>query len=434
MSARALLQALRSGDPVSPSQVTAFAEGIASGDVSDAQVGAFAMAVCWRGLSPPARVALTTAMRDGGQVMEWQLDGPVVDKHSTGGIGDCVSLVLAPALAACGAYVPMISGRGLGHTGGTLDKLEAIPGLTTKLETRQLRRQTAEIGCAIAGASGEIAPADARLYAARDVTGTVKSIDLIVASILSKKLAAGLGALVLDVKTGSGAIMQDPDEAEDLAHALVATAKGAGCPTAALVTDMGEPLARSMGNALEVAEAVRCLTDGGEDELGEVTMELGGTALALAGLVEDPDEGAEAIRRAIEDGRAAEVFGRMVAAQGGPSDFLSRWADRLPGAPVTREVRAGRSGTIAAMDGRALGEVVVSLGGGRRSPGDRIDPSVGLSEIAEIGRPVDPASVLAIVHAATEDEADRAARAVRGAMTVGQGRVTAPPLIRSRID
>ena len=434
MSARALLQQLRDGERPSPADIRAFAEGIASGEVTDDQLGAFAMAVCWRGLSAPARVALTAAMRDGGAVMEWQLDGPVVDKHSTGGIGDCVSLVLAPALAACGAYVPMISGRGLGHTGGTLDKLESIPGLTTRLETRQLRRQTAEIGCVIAGASGEIAPADARLYAARDVTGTVASVDLIVASILSKKLAAGLDALVLDVKCGSGAFMGSLPEAEDLAHALVGTAKGAGCGCAALVTDMGEPLARAMGNALEVAEAVAVLTGGNEEELAEVTMELGGTALALAGLVEDADEGAEAIRRAIEDGRAAETFGRMIAAQGGPADFLSRWSDRLPGAPITREVRSGRSGTVAAMDGRALGEAVVELGGGRRRAGDRIDPSVGLSDIAEVGRPVEPDSVLAVVHAATEDDAERAARAVRAAMQVEQGRVTAPPLILSRID
>ncbi|HID67419.1 MAG TPA: thymidine phosphorylase, partial [Roseibacterium sp.] len=241
--ARTILTKLRQGEQLSKADVFWFAEGLATGVVSDAQAGAFAMAVCQQGLGEAGRVHLTNAMRETGHVMQWRLDGPVIDKHSTGGVGDCVSLLLAPALAACGAFVPMITGRGLGHTGGTLDKLEAIPGYNTDVSPDDLQDIVADIGCAIVGASAEIAPADKRLYAVRDVTGTVASIDLITASILSKKLAAGLEALVLDVKVGSGAFMGTDAEAMSLAQALVATAQGAGCMTTALVTDMSQPLA-----------------------------------------------------------------------------------------------------------------------------------------------------------------------------------------------
>ncbi len=409
-----LLQTLRDGGEAAPEAVAAFARGVASGAVSDAQAGAFAMAVCLRGLSEPARVALTEAMRDSGERLAWDVS-PVVDKHSTGGVGDAVSLVLAPALAACGAYVPMISGRGLGHTGGTLDKLEAIPGLRTDLDSEALRRQVAEVGCAIAGASAAIAPADARLYALRDVTGTVRSVDLIVASILSKKLAAGLGGLVLDVKAGSGAFMKTVDNAEALARALVGTARGAGCPAVALVTDMGEPVAASLGNALELREALAALR-GGAGRLAELSAALGGEALALGGLAADPEAGAGAIRAALADGRAAEVFGRMVAAQGGPSDVPGRAA--LPEAPVRREVPALRAGVVAAIDGEALGHAVVALGGGRRRPGDAVDPAVGFSDVVRIGVSVQQGAPLALVHAASEEAARAAARAVRTAVTL----------------
>ena len=435
MTPAELLAELRAGGRPPPEAVAGFARGIAEGTVGEAQMAAFAMAVCMGpGLGEAGRVALTEAMRDGGEVLRWQLDGPVLDKHSTGGVGDPVSLVLAPALAACGAYVPMISGRGLGHTGGTLDKLESIPGLSTEGDVPRLRRITGEVGCAILGASGAIAPADARLYAVRDVTGTVESLDLITASILSKKLAAGLDALVLDVKCGSGAFSRDYDAARELAEALVATARGAGCPTVALITDMSEPLARSLGNALEVMEVMTALT--GEDdgtELVEVAAELGGQVMALGGLVPDADEGASRIEAAISDGRAAEVFGRMVAAQGGAPDFVSRWRDRLPAARTTRDVGAPHAGSVLSIDGTALGRAVVALGGGRRAPGDRIDPSVGLSEVVRVGEQVAPGDPLAIVHASDGERAEAAVRAVRAAIEVGPGAGAGVPLIRGRI-
>ena len=411
-----LLQRLRDGGEVAPDDVAAFAHGIADGAVSDAQAGAFAMAVCLRGLSELARVALTEAMRDGGEVLRWDLPGPVLDKHSTGGVGDCVSLVLAPALAACGAFVPMVSGRGLGHTGGTLDKLEAIPGLRTDVDAEALRRQVGEVGCAIVGAGPAMAPADRRLYALRDVTGTVRSIDLIVASILAKKLAAGLEGLVLDVKAGSGAFMKTEEDASALARALAATALGAGCPTVALVTDMSQPLAPAMGNAVEVHAALAALR--GEDgPLAELTVALGGEALALGGLAESSAVGAAAVGAALSDGRAAEVFARMVAAQGGPRDLVER-PERLPIAPATGVALASAPGHVARIDGEALGHAVVALGGGRLRVEDVVDPSVGLSHLVRVGDFIEAGQPMARIHAATEAAAAEAARAVVAAITL----------------
>ena len=434
MDARGIIARLRRGEPPSAAELDWFAAGLASGAVSDAQAGAFAMAVCLRGLGEAGRVSLTRAMTHSGRVLEWDLPGPVLDKHSTGGIGDCVSLLLAPALAACGAYVPMISGRGLGHTGGTLDKLEAIPGFRTGLAEDALRRQVAEVGCAIVAASDEIAPADRRLYAIRDVTGTVESIDLITASILSKKLAAGLEALVLDVKCGSGAFMKTKGEAEALARALVSAAQGAGCMTAALITDMSQPLATAAGNALEVIEVMETLTGTSVNAaLWDITAALGGEALALGGLAADAEDGAGRIAQALESGAAAEAFGRMVAAQGGPADFTERWPDRLPAAPVTREVTAARSGFVTAIDTEALGHAVVHLGGGRLVGGDRVNPSVGLSDLAALGEDVAQGVPLALVHAATEAEAEAAVARVRAAYAIGDAAPDEPALILGRI-
>lgn len=434
MDARTIIAHLRRGQRPSAEELRWFAEGLASGAVTDAQAGAFAMAVCLKGLGDEGRVALTRAMRDSGRVLEWDLPGPVLDKHSTGGVGDCVSLLLGPALAACGAYVPMISGRGLGHTGGTLDKLEAIPGFRADVTTDRLREITRDVGCAIVAANSEVAPADRRLYAIRDVTGTVESIDLITASILSKKLAAGLEALVLDVKAGSGAFMKTQGEAEALARALVSTAQGAGCMTTALVTDMSQPLATAAGNALEVIEVMETLTGTSVNAaLWDLTAALGGEALALGGLAADAEDGADRIEAALESGQAAEVFGRMVAALGGPADFVERWPDRLPSAPVMREVTAGRAGHVTRIDGEALGLAVVALGGGRMKGGDRINPSVGLSDIAGLGEEISTGLPLAIIHAASEAEADVAEAAVRAAFTVGDEEVAEPPLILERI-
>lgn len=420
MTARTLLSALRRGEAPPLADLRAFVQGLADGSASDAQAGAFAMAVCLRGLGEPGRVALTEAMRDSGQVLAWDLPGPVLDKHSTGGIGDCVSLLLAPALAACGVYVPMISGRGLGHTGGTLDKLESIPGVNTRRDLGAFRALTRKIGCAIVAASDELAPADRRLYAVRDVTGTVESTDLITASILSKKLAAGLGGLVLDVKAGSGAFMKTLPEARALARALVDTARGAGCPARALITDMSQPLVSAAGNALEVAVVMETFADPtAHPGLHRLTCALGGSALVLGGRAADPAAGADMVRAAIASGHAAERFGAMIAGLGGPTDFVEHWRDRLPAAPVLRFVPAPEpGGHVVGIDGEALGMVVVGLGGGRRVETDRIDPAVGLSGLAPLRARLAPGDPLAVVHAATDASADAAARAVAEAYTL----------------
>jgi thymidine phosphorylase len=433
-TARGILARLRDGERMTEAELYWFAEGLARGDVTDAQAGAFAMAVCTRGLGPEGRVHLTTAMRASGDVLRWDREGPVLDKHSTGGVGDPVSLLLAPALAACGAYVPMISGRGLGHTGGTLDKLEAIPGYRTQVSTDDLREIVSDIGCAIVGATGDIAPADRRLYAVRDVTGTVESIDLITASILSKKLAAGLEALVLDVKVGSGAFMAAPADALALAQALVGTAQGAGCMTSALVTDMNQPLARAAGNALEVIEVMEALSGGAMgSDLMRVTLALGGEVLALGGLAEDAADGERRLAASFESGQAAEVFGEMVAVLGGPSDFVERWRDRLPAAKVMVDIHPAETGTVAGIDTRALGEIVVSLGGGRLRQDDRLDLAVGLSDIARIGDRVGPDRPLLRLHAATEEAAKAVAARVSAAFALTDGEVAPPDLIHERI-
>ena len=406
------------------------AQGLASGQVSDAQAGAFAMAICLNELSAEGRVALTLAMRHSGHVMRWDLDAPVLDKHSTGGVGDCVSLVLAPALAACGVYVPMISGRGLGHTGGTLDKLEAIPDVGVQLDETRLRRVVADVGCAIVGATADIAPADKRLYAVRDVSSTVDSLDLITASILSKKLAAGLDGLVLDVKVGSGAFMKNLEEAKALARALVDTANQAGCPTSAMLSDMSQPLVRSIGNALEVAEVMRALTgQSGVAELFNVCCFLGGELLHRAGLHGDASEAASKVAQAIVSGDAAERFGKMIAALGGSTDFVENWQRYLPEAPVIREVPAPQGGYVNKMDAEVLGLQVVALGGGRARESDQINPAVGMSQIMPLGARVDKGDALAVIHAAREEDADRAEAAILTAIEITPVHVEPPALL-----
>ena len=432
--ARAIIARLRDGARLPDDDIRWFARGLADGTVTDAQAGAFAMAVLLRGLGDAGRVALTRAMRDTGRVLEWDLAGPVLDKHSTGGIGDCVSLLLAPALAACGAFVPMVSGRGLGHTGGTLDKLESIPHFATALDEPALRRQVGDIGCAIVSASADLAPADRRLYAIRDVTATVESIDLITASILSKKLSAGLEGLVLDVKCGSGAFMKTAEEARALAQALVSTAQGSGCMTRALITDMSTPLATAAGNALEVIEVMETITGTSVNPaLWDITCALGGEALALGGIAADAEDGARRIETALESGAVAERFGRMVAAQGGPADFVDRWAVRLPAAPVVREVLSLDDGYIMRVDGAALGQAVVHLGGGRLRDGDKVNPAVGLSDLIGVGEEIGAGVPLCLIHAASEADADRAVQQVRAAYTVGTSAPDELPLVLERI-
>lgn len=434
MNARDILNDLRMGMGLTAEQASYFATGLGDGTITDAQAGAFAMGVCRAPLSTDARVALTRAMRDSGQVLDWNVTGPVVDKHSTGGVGDCVSLVLAPALAACGAYVPMISGRGLGHTGGTLDKLESIPGYKVEVSNEKLVQVVEDIGCAIVGPTATIAPADKLLYAIRDVTGTVESIDLITASILSKKLAAGLDALVLDVKMGSGAFMKTTDDATELAEALVTTATGTGCPTSALITDMSQPLVTAAGNALEVSEVMQTLTGAGVTHaLWELACGLGGAVLYQSGMVMTAEQGADEISTVLSSGAAADKFGEMVAALGGPYDFVDRWRDRLPAAPVMREVWPACAGFISHVDAQSLGETVVHLGGGRLKNGDRINPAVGLSQLAGIGEEVSQERPLGMIHAATRDAADRAEDAMVAAYTIGDIPLDPPNLIRASV-
>ncbi|WP_417263811.1 thymidine phosphorylase [Celeribacter sp.] len=433
--ARQIIEKLRDKRELSSTELTGFAQGLASGAVTDAQAGAFAMAALLNGMSDPDRVALTLAMRDSGEVMRWDLPYPAIDKHSTGGVGDCVSLLLAPALAALGACVPMVSGRGLGHTGGTLDKLESIPGLKAEVTDARFHEIVERVGCAIVSASGSIAPADKRLYAIRDVTGTVESIDLITASILSKKLAAGLEALVLDVKCGSGAFMTTPEDARALAQSLVTTANGAGCKTSALITDMNQPLCPTLGNALEVMTVMEALTTGEVDNiLCDVTCALGGELMVLAGLAEDADQAAWAVRDTLTDGSAAERFGQMIAELGGPADFVDHWRDRLPSAPVVRDVLSQEPGYVSEMDGHALGMAVVHLGGGRMKGGDKVDPAVGLSNCCMIGEYLDADNLIATIHAKSVEEADRAEAAIRAAIRLASEAPDEPPLVYEKVS
>ncbi len=410
------IRAKRDGGTLDGAEIDSFIAGLTDGTVTEGQAAAFAMAVFFRGLSVPERVALTRAMTHSGEVLAWDLPGPVLDKHSSGGVGDAVSLPLAPMVAACGGYVPMISGRGLGHTGGTLDKLASIPGYDVAPAPDLFRRVVAEVGCAIIGQTPRMAPADKRLYAIRDVTGTVESLDLITASILSKKLAAGLGGLVMDVKQGSGAFMATLPEARALAGSIVAVAVGAGLPTRALITDMDAPLASSAGNALEVAYAIDYLTGvRREPRFHAVTLALGAEMLVLGRLADTREAATARLEEALASGRAAERFGRMVAALGGPADLVERPGAHLPAAPVRRRVEA--PGAVATVATRDVGLAVIGLGGGRTRPQDGIDPAVGLADLAGPG---DGTGLLAVIHAADEAAADRAEAALRAAYRMGE--------------
>jgi thymidine phosphorylase len=414
----------REGKALAADEIASIVRGLIDGTVSEGQAAAFAMAIFFRGMSRAEAVALTEAMRDSGAVLDWShLAGPVLDKHSTGGIGDNVSLMLAPAVAACGAYVPMISGRGLGHTGGTLDKLDAIPGYVSQPDLSLFRRVVADVGCAIIGQTADLAPADRRLYAIRDVTATVESIPLITASILSKKLAAGLSSLVLDVKTGNGAFMQTLEDSRALAESLVGVANGAGLKTTALITDMNEPLASAAGNAVEVQNAVEFLTGKHRDpRLYEVTVALAAELLVSGGVAADLDDGRRKIGEAFDSGRAAEKFARMVAALGGPPDFVERPEKHLPSALVIRAVYPEQTGIVQSIDTRAIGIAVVELGGGRKRASDGIDHAVGVTRLAGIGGSIEADQPLGLVHAAKEVDAAHASQKLRSAYQLSGGR------------
>ncbi|MFT3671542.1 thymidine phosphorylase [Aestuariivirga sp.] len=421
----------RNGEDLSRELVKEFIEGLTKGTVSEGQVAAFAMAVFFKGMSREEAVGLTLAMRDSGTILEWDLPGPVVDKHSSGGIGDNVSLMLAPMLAACGFYVPMISGRGLGHTGGTLDKLDSIPGYVSQPGLDLFRKVTREAGCAVIGQTADLAPADKRLYAIRDVTATVESVPLITASILSKKLAAGLQHLVLDVKCGSGAFMSTIEKAQELAESLVSVANGAGLHTTALITDMDEPLAHCAGNAIEVANAVAFLTGAQQDaRLKEVVLALGTELLESARLAA-PGAAAKKLEEGLASGRAAEHFNRMVAALGGPKDFVSTAAKHLPAAPIVRDVFSDHEGVVQSIDTRFLGMAVIEMGGGRRVATDSINYAVGLSNLLGKTDAVDAKTPIARIHAADEAGFNQARTLVRAAYRIGQRGKRGPTIIQA---
>ena len=420
-----LIRAKRDGLPLTDDAIAAFVAGISDGTITEGQVAAMAMAICLNGMTTPESIALTRAMTASGRVLEWpDLGRPILDKHSTGGVGDKVSLVLAPIMAACGAAVPMISGRGLGHTGGTLDKLDAIPGYHTTPDIDTFRRIVADTGCAIIGPTAELAPADRRLYAVRDVTATIESVPLITASILSKKLAAGLDALVMDVKTGNGAFMAETTAARELADSIVRTAEGAGLPARAVITDMNQVLGDTVGNALEVGEAVAFLTGiRREPRLREVVTTLCRELLVLGGLAESSTAAQTRIESVLDSGTAAESFQCMVAASGGPGDFVEHHERRLPRAPVVMAAEAEDAAWVAAVETRAVGLAALALGGGRTRADQSIDHSVGFSDVAGPGDRVGAGRPLALVHARTSADAAQAATALRSAYRLA----AAPP-------
>ncbi|SFV51057.1 Thymidine phosphorylase [hydrothermal vent metagenome] len=432
-----IIRKKRDGKRLTAEEIEFFVKGIADNSISEGQVGAFAMAVYFQDMDMEERVALAMAMRDSGTVLEWaslELDGPVVDKHSTGGVGDVVSLMLGPMVAACGGFVPMISGRGLGHTGGTLDKFDSIPGYNTTPSNELFRKVVKEVGVAIIGQTGDLAPADKRFYGIRDVTATVESIPLITASILSKKLAAGLDALVMDVKAGSGAFMPTYELSQELARSIVAVANGAGCKTTALLTNMDQVLASTAGNALEVREAVEYLVGKYRNpRLHEVNMALCAEMLVLGGLASSDEEAHSKLQEALESGAAAEKFAQMVTALGGPSDFMTNYDEYLSKADIIRPIYPPKSGIVTSMDTRKIGLAVVAMGGGRRKPSDEIDYAVGFSDFVALGDSVDETKPLALVHVRSEAQYLEAKEALHSAIEISDERPPSTPMVFEKI-
>ena len=410
-----IIRKKRDRQSLTSDEINEFIRGVTDGSIVDAQTAALTMAIFLNGMTKEETAALTLAMRDSGHVLSWpELDGPVVDKHSSGGVGDKISLMLAPLIAACGGFVPMISGRGLGHTGGTLDKFDSIPGYRTTPSDDIFRRTVKEVGCAIIGQTGSLAPADKKIYAIRDVCGTVESIDLITASILSKKLAAGLNCLVMDLKCGNGAFMDSLERAVELASSIVRVANAAGTKTKAVITDMNQVLGRSVGNALEVAEAVAYLKcENTDPRLHEITMELCSELLLISGLEASPAKARAKLQNALDRGLALEKFAAMVTALGGPADFCDQPWRYLPQAAVVRPVFAETPGYVSAMDTRGIGLSIIEMKGGRVTPDQKLDYATGYSQFCQIGDYVDAQTPLAVIHAQTEEQFTQAAAELR---------------------
>ena len=394
----------RLGKELTKNEINWFISNLTSNHLSEGQIASLAMAICLKGMTFEERVQLTLAMKNSGKTLSWDLPGPIIDKHSTGGVGDTVSLILAPVLAACGAYVPMISGRGLGHTGGTLDKFDSIPGYNTSPNEEVLRRVVSKVGCAIIGQTNELAPADKRLYAIRDVTGTVESIDLITASILSKKLAAGLEGLVIDVKCGNGAFMQDFNEASTLAKSLVTVSNESGCKTTALVTDMNQPLSQSIGNSLEVLAAIDILNGSSKDyRLLEVTNSLGVSILCSSNICKNKKEAQLLISSVLSSGKAAEKFSQMISELGGANDFFEKPKNYLTPSNIQKNICCKQSGYVKKINTKNLGNILILLGGGRQKVEDDIDFSVGMKLLIELDTYVEKNQPICTLYARDEE-------------------------------
>jgi pyrimidine-nucleoside phosphorylase len=423
----------RDGHELAEDDIREFIARYASGDIPDYQMSALAMAVFFQGMSFEEVTVLTDAMMRSGKLIDTSPLGlPTADKHSTGGIGDKVSLILAPLVACCGVAVPMLSGRGLGITGGTLDKLESIPGYRTDLSTSEFLDVIAQCGCSITGQSAELAPADKKLYALRDVTGTVPSIPLISASIMSKKLAEGADNLVLDVKWGRGAFMKTRAEAEDLARTMFAIGKNMGRGMSALITDMNQPLGQTAGNVLEVVEAVEALRGEGPRDVMDVTMALSAEMLCLCGMSTNADAAIKMLKVQLESGAAFERFKQMVSLQGGDASVLDD-ISRLPAATIRQEVTAEMDGVVEQVDADGIGRAVQVLGGGRAKVTDKIDPSVGVSGLCKIGDRVSVGQTLLVLHANDNDAAAEAEKLAREAVAITEGTADTPVLIVNSI-
>ena len=411
----------RLGKELTKNEINWFISNLTSNHLSEGQIASLAMAICLKGMTFEERVQLTLAMKNSGKTLSWDLPGPIIDKHSTGGVGDTVSLILAPVLAACGAYVPMISGRGLGHTGGTLDKFDSIPGYNTSPNEELLRRVVSKVGCAIIGQTNELAPADKRLYAIRDVTGTVESIDLITASILSKKLAAGLEGLVIDVKCGNGAFMQDFSEASTLAKSLVTVSNESGCKTTALVTDMNQPLSQSIGNSLEVLAAIDILNGSSKDyRLLEVTNSLGVSILCSSNICKNKKEAQLLISSVLSSGKAAEKFSQMISELGGANDFFEKPKNYLTPSNIQKNICCKQSGYVKKINTKNLGNILILLGGGRQKVEDDIDFSVGMKLLIELGTYVEKNQPICILYARDEESFNIAEKEIIESFEIGE--------------
>ena len=430
MSAYEIILKKRNGGELAPEEVEFMVLGFLDGRVEDYQMSAFLMAVFFKGMTDMETDALTRIMLGSGETLDMAgIEGPKVDKHSTGGVGDKLSLIVAPVAAAAGVRVPMVSGRGLGHTGGTLDKLESIPGLRTDFEPSEFSRLVSEVGMAIVGQSPRIAPADRRMYALRDVTATIECVPLIVGSILSKKLAAGLDGLVLDVKVGRGAFMGDLGSARKLGRALVDTAGRLGLSATALLTDMESPLGLTVGNALEVRESIDVLRGEGPEDVCETSLALAARMIMMAGVTSDADEALTSAHRVLDEGEALGVFRRFVEAQGGDARAVDEPLRLLPEASAVADITASSSGFVAGIDALSLGLAATALGAGRRTVGEKVDPSVGIEIVSPKGSSVRPGDLMARVHARTTGEAEAVVPRVSDAFGIAEER----PVVGSRL-